>query len=85
MATKPKLASLFTGKDTKAEEKKEAQAVKSGKISPAQYARGEKAEEKREKEKGERPKSTASLLAKAKDMKSGKLTPAQYAAKEAKK
>lgn len=74
---KPLLASLFRGKDTPSEEKKEARAVKSGKVSPAQYARGEKSE-------GEKD-SKAALLAKAKAMKSGKLTPAQYAKSEAKK
>lgn len=82
MATKPKLASLFTGKDTAAEEKREARAVKSGKVSPAQYARAEKAEEKKE---GEKPMAKAALMKRAKDMKSGKLTPAAYAKKEAKK
>lgn len=76
MATKPKLASLFKGKDDAKEEKKEARAVKSGKISPAQYARGEKME-------GEKD-SKAALMKRAKDMKSGKMTPAQYAKKEAK-
>lgn len=36
---------LFKGKDTKGEELKEAKAIKSGKISPAQYAAGEKRED----------------------------------------
>lgn len=76
MATKPALKSLFKGKDNPAEEKKEARAVKAGKISPAQYARGEKME-------GEKDKKSA-LLKRAKDMKSGKLTPAAYAKREMK-
>lgn len=76
MATKPALKSLFKGKDTPAEEKREARAVKSGKLSPEAYARGEKAEGKAEK------KST--LVKRGQDMKSGKLSPAAYAKKEAK-
>jgi hypothetical protein len=36
---------LFGGKETYAEELKEAKAIKSGKISPQQYARGEQKEE----------------------------------------
>ena len=36
---------LFGGKETYAEELKEAKAIKSGKISPQQYARGERKEE----------------------------------------
>lgn len=39
------LSKLFKGKDTQSEELKEAKAIKSGKISPAQYAKGEKMEE----------------------------------------
>ena len=35
---------LFKGKETYAEELKEAKAIKSGKITPEQYAKGEKAE-----------------------------------------
>jgi hypothetical protein len=77
MNNNPKVAALFKGKDTPAEEKKEARAVKAGKITPAQYAKGEKSE-------GEKD-SKAALMKRAKDMKSGKLTPAQYAKKESKK
>ena len=43
MAT-DKLKKLFKGKDTYAEEVKEAKAIKSGKITPAEYAKGEKME-----------------------------------------
>lgn len=71
------LKKLFTGKDTVSEEKKEAQAVKSGKISERQYVRGEKAEEKKEGEK----KSAASLKKTASQIKSGKMSPAAYAKK----
>lgn len=77
-----KLSKLFTGKDTKSEEMKEARAVKAGKVTPAQYARGEKAEEKKE---GEKAPAKAVLVKRAQAMKSGKLTPAQYAKNEAKK
>ena len=35
---------MFGGKETKAEEMKEAKALKSGKISPKQYVAGEKSE-----------------------------------------
>lgn len=45
MATKkPALKKLFKGKETMAEEMKEARALKSGKISLKEYAKGEKAE-----------------------------------------
>ena len=43
MATK-KLKSLFKGKESYGEELKEAKAIKSGKISPQEYAKGEKME-----------------------------------------
>ena len=39
-----KFKNLFKGKETPKEEMKEAKAVKSGKITPAQYAKGEKME-----------------------------------------
>lgn len=75
-----KLKSLFTGKDTKDEEKKEATALKTGNISKAQYVRGEKAEEKREGEK----KPVAQIKKTATAIKLGKTTPTQYANREAK-
>ena len=59
---------LFKGKETPAEEMKEARALKSGKISPKQYEAGEKAEG--------HGKGAAS---KAKAIKSGKMSPAAYA------
>lgn len=40
---------LFGGKETYAEEMKEAKAIKSGKLSPKEYAMGEKSEEKKMK------------------------------------
>lgn len=43
MATK-KLKSLFKGKESFGEELKEAKAIKSGKITPTEYAKGEKME-----------------------------------------
>ncbi len=45
MATKkPFPKGLFGGKETYSEELKEAKAIKSGKLTPAQYAKGEKSE-----------------------------------------
>lgn len=41
---KDKLKSMFKGKETYAEELKEAKAIKSGKITPQEYAKGEKME-----------------------------------------
>jgi len=46
MADKSKLKKLFKGKDTYKEELKEGKAIKSGKISPEQYAKGEEMEKK---------------------------------------
>lgn len=40
-------ANLFKGKESMSEELKEAKAIKSGKISPMQYAKGEKMEDKK--------------------------------------
>lgn len=62
---------LFKGKETKAEEMKEAKAVKSGKITPKQYAAGEK---KEGHGKG--------AMAKGKALKSGKLSAEKYAAED---
>lgn len=44
-----KLGSLFKGKDDYSEEVKEAKAIKSGKITPQQYAKGEKMEDTKNK------------------------------------
>jgi|688.fasta_scaffold907496_2 hypothetical protein len=68
MAFKP-----FAGKQTKKEEMAEAKAVKSGKVTPAQYAAKEKAE-------GD-SKSKGALMAKGKALASGKMSPKQYADK----
>ena len=38
---------LFGGKESMSEELKEAKAIKSGKITPMQYAKGEKSEDKK--------------------------------------
>ena len=73
MAAKP-----FTGKDTKAEEMSEAKAVRSGKVSPKQYARSEKREEKKE---GEKAKPMKSLLSTGKQLASGKMSAGAYAKK----
>ena len=59
---------LFKGKETPAEEKKEAKALKSGKISPKQYVAGEKKEG-----------HGAGAAKKASAIKSGKLSPEAYA------
>ena len=67
---------LFGGKETYAEELKEAKALKSGKISEKQFVRGEKSEG----HKGEEP--NPSKL--AKEIKSGRKSPTQYAKEESK-
>jgi hypothetical protein len=54
---KADLKKLFKGKETKGEELKEAKAIKSGKISPMQYAMGEKMEETKMKKGGEAKKA----------------------------
>lgn len=69
MATK-----AFAGKQTAAEERKEAKMVRSGKVTPAQYAAREKAEGKEDA-----GKSKASLVSTGKKLASGKVSPAQYA------
>ena len=63
---------LFGGKETYGEEKKEAQALRSGKISPKQFVRGEKSE-------GHKEENSAAL---AKKIKSGKMSPTAYAKME---
>jgi hypothetical protein len=60
---------LFTGKETKQEEMREAKAVRSGKISPKQYVKGEKSE------------GHSGSMATAKAIKSGKMSPSAYAKK----
>lgn len=62
----------FKGKQTKAEEMAEAKAVRSGKVSPAEYARKEKAE-------GD-TKSMASLKARGEKLASGRMSAAEYGA-----
>jgi len=50
------LSSLFKGKEPYSEELKEGKAIKSGKISPQQYAKGEKMEDsKKMKDGGKAP------------------------------
>jgi hypothetical protein len=44
MAMKDKLKKLFKGKESYKEELGEAKAIKAGKITPKQYAKGEKME-----------------------------------------
>jgi hypothetical protein len=66
-----KLIDHFKGLDNKKEEMGEARAVKSGKISPKEYAQGEKME-------GDKA-PTKTLVNRAKKMKSGRITPSQYA------
>ena len=62
---------LFGGKETKAEELKEAKALKAGAISKKQYVAGEKAEGH-----GKGAAKTATAI------KSGKISPKQYAQAE---
>ena len=42
---------LFGGKESMSEELKEAKAIKSGKLTPMQYAKGEKSEDKKKSKK----------------------------------
>jgi hypothetical protein len=65
---------LFGGKETYAEELKEAKAVKSKKITPKQFEKGEKAE-------GHKEEPSLKI---AKSIKSGSLSPARYAEMESK-
>lgn len=65
---------MFGGKETKAEEMKEAKALKSGKISPKQYVAGEKSEG-----------HGAGAAKKAAAIKSGRVTPKAYAEEHAMK
>lgn len=62
------MAKLFGGKETPAEEMAEAKALKGGKISKAQYMKGEKSEGN-----AKEAKKNADAI------KSGKMTPKQYA------
>jgi hypothetical protein len=62
----------FKGKDNKAEEMAEAKAVRSGKVTPKQYAAGEKKE-------GDK-KPMGKLMATGKALASGKMPAAKYAA-----
>lgn len=68
------MKNLFGGKETRAEEMKEAKALKSGKISPKDYVKGEKSEG-----------HGAGAASKAKAIKSGALSPAKYGAEHAMK
>ena len=67
---------LFGGKETYGEELKEATSLKSDKVSPAGFVKGEKSEGHKDKE--ENP----SLI--AKEIKSGAMSPKQYASVESK-
>jgi hypothetical protein len=66
---------LFKGKETYGEELKEAKSLKSGKISPAGFVKGEKSE-------GNKNEENPSLI--AKEIKSGAMSPMQYASAESK-
>ena len=65
---------IFGGKETYAEEMKEAKALKSGKISERGFVKGEKSE-------GHKEENSASL---ARKIKSGKMSPEAYAKMESK-
>jgi hypothetical protein len=58
-----KVGSLFKGKETMSEELKEAKAIKSGKITPMQYAKGEKMEASKKFAKGGSVSSRADGIA----------------------
>jgi hypothetical protein len=51
MAMKPAVKALFKGKETYKEELAEGKALKSGKITPKQYASGERMEDRMTKGK----------------------------------
>lgn len=61
----------FGGKDSAPLEKSEARALRSGKMTPKMYVKGEKAE-------GGGP-APMSMLKRGQQLKSGKMTPTQYA------
>lgn len=65
------MAKLFQGKQTPAEEMAEAKALKSGKISKAEYVKGEMSEGKGE--------SKREAMKKADALKSGKMSAKEYA------
>lgn len=67
-----KLVDYFKGRDDFKEEVKEAKAVRAGKITPKQYAKGEKSEG--EKAPAKKLEATGKKLA------TGKMTAKQYAA-----
>jgi hypothetical protein len=69
-----KLTTYFKGRDDMQEEVKEAKAVKAGKITPKQYAKGEKME-------GEKAPAKK-LVQTAKKIQSGKMTAKQYASSQ---
>jgi len=68
--------SLFKGKESYKEELAEAKSVKSGKTSPSEFVKAEKAE-------GHKGEELGSLSKQAKDIKSGKTSPESYAKMEA--
>lgn len=68
------MAKMFQGKDDRAEEMAEARALKSGKITKAEYIKGEQSEGH-----GKDAAKKADML------KSGKMSAAQYAAEHGKK
>ena len=69
---------MFKGKETYKEELAEGKAVKSGKLTPAQYAKGES------KEKTAKKEPYKEELAEGKALKSGKVSPEKYAKEEGK-
>lgn len=58
--------SLFKGKESMGEELKEAKAIKSGKITPMQYAKGEKSEPMKKMAKGGFVRSADGIASKGK-------------------
>ena len=76
-----KVTKPFTGKDTKAEEMAEAKAVRSGKVTPKQYAQREMVEEKKE---GEKKTPAKKLVATGKALATGKMSAEKYGAKAGK-
>ena len=75
MAKGGSIKKLFGGKESYGEELKEAKSLKSGKISPKQFVKGEKSE-------GHKDEENPSLI--AKEIKKGSMSPKQYASVESK-
>jgi len=72
------LKKMFKGKETYSEELKEGKAIKSGKLTPQQYAKGEKMEDsKKMKSDDKKMKSGGSCYAKGGSIKEDRMEPSR--------